>query len=135
LCTGDISLAVPDTRDEYIDTDTYHMLSLGIVSMNPNLTAVNSGAIKIRWKEDGGDWSGWCGLLQGTDYLLGNGRDQWRVLGPIDLNEVDNLGWEDGDLAEELELSIRGGLPTPPPIDPRPMAVRIGWVRLEESAQ
>jgi len=135
LCIGDIGLAVPDTRDEYIDTDTYHMLSLGIVSMNPNLSDVSSGAIKIRWKEDGGDWSDWCGLLQGTDYLLGNGRDQWRVLGPIDLNEVDNLGWEDGDLAEELELSIRGGLPTPPPINPQPMAVRIGWVRLEESAQ
>jgi hypothetical protein len=65
---------------------------------------------------------------------LGSGRDQWRVLGPIDLNDVDNLSWGDGGLAEELELSIRGGLPSPPPAGIQQVGIRIGWVRLEESA-
>ncbi|MGM0628246.1 MAG: hypothetical protein ACQETZ_08805 [Candidatus Fermentibacterota bacterium] len=130
---GDIGLAIPADREEYIDTDTYHMLSLGMVTMNPNSSSEDWGAMKVRWKEAGVGWSDWCGLLQGTGYQVGNGRDQWRTVGPIDLDDVDGLGWEDGGLAEGLELSIRGdpseGSEGTPPVD-----VRIGWVRLEETA-
>ena len=47
-------------------------------------------------------------------------------------NSINGLNWGIGDDASELWLSIRSGCPFIPGI---PIDVRIGWFRLEESAQ
>ncbi len=127
---ADISLAIPDNSDFYIDTDKYHMLSFGIVGSNLNNTG-GAFAMHIRWRDSRGTWHGWENLL-GSDYSVGNGWDEYSVIGPIDLNGIDNLDWGIAGDASELWLSLRSGCPITPgtPID-----VRIGWIKLEESAQ
>ena len=126
---ADISLAIPDSSDIYIDTDKYHMLSFGIVGNNLN-SAGGAFAMHIRWRDAHGALHGWNNLL-GGDYSVGNGWDEYSVIGPIDLKADTSLHWGNDD-ASELWLSLRSGCPFTPGI---PIDVRIGWFRLEESGQ
>ena len=128
---ADISLAIPTSPSQYIDTDLYHMLSLGIVGYNPNPQPGGAFGLYVQWRDSLGAASGWKNLLAGTGYAVGNGWDQYAVIGPIDLDDVIDLVWG-SDKASALWLRIYSGLPpwgTPDPID-----VRIGWIKLEESA-
>jgi hypothetical protein len=128
--TGDISLAIPSNPSAYIDTDLYHILSIGMVGINGDL-GDESCAVWVRWKDSQGSWHGWAE----TTLEAGNGRDAWEELGPIDLDDVSGLSWG-GDAASDLELRFyHDGFGPSPPIDPHDTGIRIGWVKLEESAQ
>jgi len=131
--TADLSLSIPDTSTRYIDTDIYHMLSLGIVGYNPYPDPGGAFGLYVQWRDSTGTPSGWKNLLAGTDYAVGNGWDQYAVVGPIDLDDVSGLGWGSGT-ASELWLRVSAG-PPPRPYPYDPIVVRIGWVLLEESAQ
>jgi len=126
---GDISLAIPNDSTRYIDTDTYHMLSFGMVGNNPNQPTLGACAMHIRWIDSNDDTLGWCNLL-GSNYSVGNGWDSWGTVGPVDLDSIDNLEWGSND-AKELWISFRSGIHFP--FDP--VNIRIGWIRLEESVQ
>lgn len=128
---ADISLAIPASPSQYIDTDLYHMLSLGIVGYNPYPDPGGAFGLYVQWRDSTGYLIDWKNLLDGTDYAVGNGWDQYAVVGPIDLDDVTDLNWGSGK-ASELWIRIEVGLP--PWIDPEPIDVRIGWVKLEESA-
>ncbi len=129
---GDISLAIPEDSTEYIDTDKYHMLSFGIVGINPEYPDRPKSCIMFfGWKDDENNWHDWQRLLKNTAYSVGNGWDQWRTIGPIDLNDIDSL-WSTED-AVELWLRFQSGNPDSLE-NPDPIHIRIGWVRLEESA-
>ncbi len=129
---GEINLAIPNDRTDYIDTDKYHMLSFGMVGNNTNQPNIGACAMFIRWKIDG-VWQGpWRNLLSETDYHVGNGWDKWGVIGPIDLKNIGDLEWGTED-ASELWLRMQG---SGPPVEPlEPVDIRIGWIRLEESVQ
>lgn len=132
---GDISLAIPDSASKYIDTEKYHMLSFGITVNNPNRLDDNACAMHIKWVDDADSTYGWSNLLTGTGYHVGNGWDRWSTVGPIDLRSDTSLHWGDGD-ARELWLRFQYRITLQPePIDTLPLDVRIGWIRLEESAQ
>lgn len=129
---GDISLAIPDDFTEYIDTDRYHMLSFGIVCNNPNHpTIIGTCVMHIKWKDSNDVWHGWYNLLEGTNYSVGNGWDMWSTVGPVDLDNVSGLEWNSDD-AKELWIRFQAGFPSFPVF---PVDIRIGWIRLEESAQ
>jgi len=73
----------------------------------------------------------WYSVLSTHGYYVSNGWDGWSEIGPIDLNDIDSLYWGT-DNASELWLQIkRSGTSIDPPA---PVNVRIGWIRLEESA-
>ena len=133
LFIGDISPAIPDDSNEYIDTDRYHMLSFGIVGNNPNQeVAIGTCAMYIKWIDSSDEEYGWYNLLQNTGYSVGNGWDMWSTVGPVDLDSVSSFEWGNDD-AKELWIRFQAGatsLPVVIPID-----IRIGWIRLEESAQ
>jgi hypothetical protein len=129
---ADISLAIPSSPSSYIDTDLYHMLSLGIVGYNPNPQPGGAFGLYVQWRDSHGTLSDWKNLLEGTDYAVGNGWDQYTTIGPIDLDSVSELGWG-SDKASALWLRINVSLPQGSP--PDPIDVRIGWAKLEESAQ
>jgi hypothetical protein len=125
--TGTISLAIPDLGNMYIDTDTYHMLSLGMVGNNPNWNAGSSACdIYIKWKDSQNNESDWYDL----DVSVGNGWDQYGTVGPVDLSQISGLGWGDGADAKEVWLKFEAERPTSPPI--KPIDIRIGWITLEE---
>jgi len=125
-----VALAVPDSAGAYIDTDLYHMLSIGIVGMNGDL-GDESCTVWVRWKDSHGSWHGWAE----TTLEAGNGADGWEVLGPVDLDNVTGLGWG-GDIASDLELRFHhDGFGPSPPVDPDDTLIRIGWVKLEETVQ
>ena len=130
--TADLSLSIPNGSTRYIDTDLYHMLSFGIVGYNPNPQPGGAFGLYVQWRDSLGAASGWKNLLAGTGYAVGNGWDQYAVVGPIDLDDVTALGWGSGKAAE-LWLRISAG-PPPRPYPYDPIDVRIGWVLLEESA-
>ncbi len=129
---ADISLAIPASPSQYLDTDLYHMLSLGIVGYNPNPQPGGAFGLYVQWRDSHGTLSDWKNLLAGTDYAVGNGWDQYTNIGPIDLDSVSELGWGSGT-ASALWLRINVSLPQGSP--PDPIDVRIGWAKLEESAQ
>ncbi|RKZ07589.1 hypothetical protein DRQ25_11220 [Candidatus Fermentibacteria bacterium] len=132
---GAISLAIPDSVSKYINTGTYHMLSFGIVVNNPNTLSDNACNMKFAWRDALNNWNDYVGLLAGTGYHVGNGWDRWSVIGPIDLKADTSLHWGDGN-AKELWIRFQYSItPQPEPLDTLPLDIRIGWVRLEESAQ
>jgi len=127
---GDISIAIPE--DSTIDSDLYHMLSFGIVGYNPDYnTSPNSCVMFIRWKDDECWQPDWCNLLSTSDYYVGNGWDEWSSIGPIDLNDIEDLDW--GDDITELWLRFQSGNPDSLE-NPDSISIRIGWIKLEESA-
>ncbi|MCK5116898.1 MAG: hypothetical protein KAR44_09885, partial [Candidatus Aegiribacteria sp.] len=131
---GSISLAIREDSTEYIDTDRYHMLSFGIVANNPNTTGDNACAMHIKWI-DSADTSpyGWVNLLSEHGYHVGNGWDRWATVGPINLNNIHGLHWSDDSLfVKELWILMQGSGTSIDP--PAPVDIRIGWIRLEESA-
>jgi hypothetical protein len=133
---GDISLAIPRDTSDYIDTDKYHLLSFGITVNNPWRTDDNACGIRIRWKDTHDVWHGWQGLLSGSGYNVSNGLDGWTVIGPIDLKADTSLHWGNDD-ASDLQIRFQSDVqyyPIPPNL-PDSIDVRIGWIRLEESAQ
>ena len=128
---AEISLAIPSSPSRYLDTDIYHMLSLGIVGHNPYEHPGGAFGVHINWKDSSGVSSGWKNLL-GSEWSIANGWDAYATVGPIDLDSVPDLGWGSGS-ASELWLRFVVG---PPPSEPYlPIDVRIGWIRLEESVQ
>ena len=132
---GDISLAIPDDSTEYIDTDKYHLLSFGITINNPNRLDDNACAMHIKWIDSDSIEHGWENLLSTFSSHVGNGWDRWSIIGPLDLNDIDSLHWGDDD-AKELWFRLQYRLTLQPePLDTLPLDIRIGWVRLEESAQ
>ena len=133
---GDISLAIPEDSTKYIDTDKYHMLSFGITVNNPNRLDDNACAMHIRWIDSNNNEHGWVNLLNISDSHVGNGWDRWTVIGPIDLKADTSLHWGDDD-ASDLQMRFQSNVqyfPVPPDL-PDSINVRIGWIRLEESAQ
>ena len=84
--------------------------------------------------EDTLPWNDYVGLLAGTGYHVGNGWDRWSVIGPIDLKADTSLHWGTGT-AKELWIRFQFGFEGIVPGSPEPIDVRIGWFRLEESAQ
>ena len=85
----------------------------------------------ISWTDSADSSSGWVNLL-GPGYHVGNGWDQWTIIGPIDLDTLSGLNWgADSLCAQELWLRIHALKNIPG--SPIPVDVRIGWVRLEES--
>ncbi|MCK5117518.1 MAG: hypothetical protein KAR44_13030, partial [Candidatus Aegiribacteria sp.] len=132
---GEISLAIPDSVSKYINTGTYHMLSFGIVVNNPNTLSDNACSMKIAWRDALNNWNDYVGLLAGTGYHVGNGWDRWSVIGPIDLKADTSLHWGNGT-AKELWIRFQYRITIQPePLDTLPLDIRIGWIRLEESAQ
>ena len=131
---GDISLAIPDDSTEYIDTDRYHILTFGIVADNPNQLGDDACAMFINWTDSADSSSGWKKLLYSANQV-GNGWDEWGIVGPIDLDTLSGLGWDDDSTlyAQELWFRFQAGEGTGPG-SPDSISVRIGWVRLEESA-
>ncbi len=130
---GSISLAIPEDSTEYIDTDKYHMLSFGIVGINPEYPNRPKACIMlIGWRDDEDIWHDWEKPLINTAFSIGKGWDEWCTIGPIDLNDIDSLHWGDYD-ASELWLRFQSGNPDSLE-NPDPIHIRIGWVRLEESA-
>jgi hypothetical protein len=86
----------------------------------------------VKWKDSHGQWqSDWENLLYDTLYAVGNGWDEYAVVGPIDLDSVPDLNWASGN-ASELWVRITVG---PSPYEPQPpIDVRIGWIKLEETS-
>ena len=129
---GEISLAIPEDSTEFIDTDRYHILSFGIVANNPNTLSNNACEMFINWTDSADSTYGWKNLLYSTNHI-GNGWDEWGIVGPIDLDTLSGLGWGvDTIYAQELWLLMQGSGTVIDP--PAPVDIRIGWVRLEESA-
>ena len=129
---GSISLAIPSDSTEFIDTDRYHILSFGIVANNPNTLSNNACAMFINWTDHADSSYGWKKLLYSANHV-GNGWDEWGIVGPIDLDTLTGLEWgADTMYAQELWLLMQGSGTIIDP--PAPVDIRIGWVRLEESA-
>ncbi len=129
---GVISLAIPDTASKYIDAARYHMLSLGVTIDNP-FVQVNTSACSVLlrwWDSDGEPGCDWYGCMPG--YTVSNGWTGWSEIGPIDLNDIGSLNWGNDDVSE-LSLMFQAGDPSIWPADSL-FSVRIGWIRLEESA-
>ena len=124
---GDISLAVP--QDSTINSDLYHMLSIGMVGNNLNQQGSEACEMRIGWKDSHNQLHGWYDLLGSNS--IGNGWDQYSAIGPIDLNDIDSLNWGNDD-ASELWLRMQDEATLVDP--PVPVDIRIGWIRLEESA-
>jgi len=110
------------------------MLSFGITVNNPNRLDDNACAMYIGWTDSADSSFGWVNLLNITSSHVGNGWDRWSVIGPIDLKADTSLHWgADTSYAQELWFRIQGAGSVVKP--PEPVDIRIGWVRLEESAQ
>jgi len=127
-----ISLVISDDTTEYIDPDLYHMFSLGVTVNNPNTTNNIGCKLYMRWKDSEGEWGcNWTNVLYQTGHFVLNGWDRWRAVGPVDLSQTTGLNWGDDNVSELwLKIEAEETLIRPP----QPINVRIGWVRLEESA-
>ena len=125
---GAISLAIPE--DSLLDSDKYHMLSLGITVNNPNISTFVACKLYIGWMEDDSTWHDYVKITGSVNYVR-NGWQNWMIVGPLDLDGFGSLDWGDEDVSEIwLRLSaLADSVSSPDPVD-----VRIGWVRLEESA-
>jgi len=111
------------------------MLSFAITVDNPNRLDDNACAMLIKWIDSADSSPGWVSFLSEPGYHIGNGWDRWSVIGPIDLDSTSSLGWGNGT-AKELWIRFQYSItPQPEPLDTLPLDIRIGWVRLEESAQ
>ncbi|MCK5132368.1 MAG: hypothetical protein KAR40_09495 [Candidatus Sabulitectum sp.] len=130
LFRGDISLTIPE--DSTIDTDDFMNLSFAAVCMNPNGNATpTAGCVLHLWWIDSHGNTHTANLSNESEIgALWNGTDRWKVYGPLDLSEVNNLGWS-GERASEFWLSFRTGKPAAPAV-PQPVDIRVGWVKLTE---
>ena len=126
---GAVSLAIP--ADSLINSDLYHMLSLGVAVHNPNTSGNVACQMRVGWRDEEDDWHDYV-IFTDPNNHVDNGWDGWSVLGPLDLDTLSTLNWGTED-ASELWLKVRAYLP--PSTRPRPIDVRIGWVKLEESQQ
>ena len=123
---ADISLAIPDSRADWIDADTYYLLSFAGAWYSPYMDEFDQCEMYARWKDDEGNYHGWFNLNTSAG-LLTNGWNNFRVVEDIDLTEIDS-SWE--GLVQELWIRFQ----TTPPIleEEEVMSIRLGWVTLEE---
>ena len=130
---GDIYLSIPDDTSQYIETDRYHMLSMGIAVNNPWRRDNNPCSIFIDWTDTENSSPGWSNLL-GSNFSLDNGWDGWRIVGPIDLDSIAGSEWADNDVTElRMRFQSNAQFYSIPPDYPDSIDVRIGWMRLEEA--
>lgn len=133
---GEISLSVPVDTSKYINTNRYHLFSMGIAINNSWRTDNNPCAVFIGWSDTADSSYGWKNLLQGTDYSIDNGWDGWTVIGPIDLDYVGDSSWTYDDVTDlRLRFQSNAQFYPIPPDHPDSIDVRIGWIRLEESGE
>ena len=124
------SLAIPE--DSLIDSDLYHMLSLGICVNNPNATGNLACRLYVGWMESDNSWHDYVQFTDGTNYYVLDGWNEYSTVGPVDLSTIQNLNWG-GEDATELWIKLEAEKPEL--WIPMPMDIRIGWVMLEESLQ
>jgi hypothetical protein len=129
---GDISLAIPPSSNDWIDADTYRMLSFAGLWYNPYVSSGTGCPIYISWKDSHGTMHGPFNFSSYFGQTLLSGWNQWRVVGPCDLYELDpqNHSWT-GSI-QELWIRFQTGEPGSTPNDKA--YIRLGWVRLEELA-
>lgn len=127
---GDIYLREDWT--ERIDADVCTMISMAGVSMNPNRTDTGFGCSMWLFWTDSHNQTFFYPLHESGAFGqgLGNGREMWREFGPLDLAGVDGWAGEIRDIGIRFQMDY----PDPMPIEIYPIAVRLGWVRLEEGA-
>ena len=130
LFVGDIYLS--EDSHEPIDADEYTMLSLAGVSMNPNRSSTEFGCgMFLFWKDS--TETGHIIELHGSTYFgqgLGNGREMWREFGPLDLGGVSGWSGEIHDVGIRFQMNY----PDPVPMEVKPIAIRLGWIRLERGS-
>jgi hypothetical protein len=130
LFRGDISLAIPE--DSTIDIDDYQYFSMAAVCLNPNgnATTTDGCVLHMWWIDSHGDTLTANLSNEAEIGAIHNGAGEWQVYGPLDLSTVSGLGWSSEE-ASEVWLSFRTGKPSAPEI-PKPVGIRIGWVRITE---
>jgi len=132
---GDILLSVPEDTSQFIDTDRYHLFSMGIAVNNSWRADDNPCAVLIEWTDASDSSYGWKNLL-GSTWPISNGWDGYTIIGPIDLDLVGDSSWTDDYMsAIRLRFQSNAQLYPLPPDAPDSIDIRIGWIRLEESGQ
>ena len=107
------------------------MFSLGVTVNNPNTEGNIGSLLRMRWKDSDGNWGcSWTNVLYQTGHFILNGWDDWRTVGPVNLSQTTGLNWDD-DQVSELWIKIEAEQTE---FSPEPIDVRIGWIKLEESA-
>lgn len=127
LLRGDIRLAIPS--NSYFNSSKFCMLSLAGVCNNPMVQGTAGDcAIHIGFSDTTSTDINWANLSDATGGL-GNGWDQWDVLGPVHLDSVFTgaTSWT-GNVIDEVWLSLRTGKIRPT----ASVDIRIGWVKLTE---
>lgn len=122
---GDIILDMPGNQSGWINTDEYRMISLAGVCNNPNIDQPSNGCgFSLFWRDESQNF--YIYNISSVMDGLGDGWDQWKVFEPLDMEVI--VGWS--GMIHEIGLRFHIGIPDPP-IKPRPIDIRISWIRLE----
>ncbi len=71
----------------------------------------------INWTDNADSSYGWNNLFYSTNHI-GNGWDSWTIVGPIDLDTLTGLGWDDDTTLCAQELWFRFQAGGVAPLDP-----------------
>jgi hypothetical protein len=124
---GDIILS-EDSHDP-IDADTYTMVSLAGVCNNPNANVPTNGCgFYVFWTDSHDQFH--IFNLSNVVGGLGDGWDQWKIFAPFDMDSVS--GW-DGEI-HDFGIRFQVGVPDLQAQVVYPIAIRLGWVKLEDGA-